>query len=59
MKRHMRGVVMDACGFDSSSAACWRMGRQPTPGFQPGESHGQMSLVGYSPRGRQESDTAE
>ena len=32
---------------------------QPTPVFLPGESHGQMSLVGYSPRGRKESDTTE
>ena len=30
---------------------------QPTPGFLPGESHGQRSLVGYSPGGHQESDT--
>ena len=27
--------------------------------FFPGESHGQRSLVGYSPQGRKESDTAE
>ena len=26
-------------------------GRQPTPVFLPGESHGQRSLAGYSPRG--------
>ena len=25
---------------------------QPTPVFLPGESHGQRSLVGYSPLGR-------
>ena len=31
----------------------------PTPVFLPGESHGQRSLVGYSPRGRKESDTTE
>ena len=24
-------------------------GMQPTPGFLPGDSHGQRSLVGYSP----------
>ena len=30
-----------------------------TPGFLPGESHGQRSLVGCSPRGRKESDTTE
>ena len=27
--------------------------------FLPGESHGLRSLVGYSPRGRKESDTTE
>ena len=32
---------------------------QPTPVFLPGESHGQRSLLGYSPWGRQESDTTE
>ena len=30
----------------------WRRKRQPTPVFLPGESHGQRSLVGYSPWGR-------
>ena len=28
-------------------------------GVVPGESHGQKSLVGYSPWGRKESDTTE
>ena len=32
---------------------------QPTPGFLPGEFHGQRSLTGYSPWGCKESDTAE
>ena len=32
---------------------------QPTPVFLPGESHGRRSLMGYSPRGRKESDTTE
>ena len=36
-----------------------RRKRQPTPVFLPGESHGQRSLVGYSPRGRKESDMTE
>ena len=31
----------------------------PTPVFLPGKSHGQRSLVGCSPLGRQESDTTE
>ena len=33
----------------------WR----PTPVFLPGESHGQRSMVGYSPWGRKESDMTE
>ena len=31
----------------------------PTPVFWPGESHGQRSLAGYSPRGRKESNMTE
>ena len=31
----------------------------PTPVFLPRESHGQRSLVGYSPQGLKESDTTE
>ena len=31
----------------------------PTPVLLPGKSHGQRSLVGYSPWGRYESDTTE
>ena len=37
----------------------WRRKWQPTPVFLPGESRGQRSLVGYSPRGRKELDTTE
>ena len=37
----------------------WRRKWQPTPVFLLGESHGRRSLVGYSPRGRKESDTTE
>ena len=32
---------------------------QPTSVFLPGQFHGQRSLVGYSPRGRKQSDTSE
>ena len=35
-----------------------RRKRLPAPASLPGESHGQRSLVGYSPRGLKESDTA-
>ena len=37
----------------------WRRKWQPTPVFLPGESHGQRSLVGYSPWGHKESDMTE
>ena len=37
----------------------WRRAWQPTPVFLPGESHGQRSLVDYSPWGCKESDTTE
>ena len=48
-----------------SSILAWRIpwteepGGQPTPVFLPGESHGQRSLVGYSPRGHKELDMTE
>ena len=34
-------------------------GMQPTPGFLPGESHGQKSLAGYGAYHHTESDTTE
>ena len=38
------------CGFDPwVGKISWRWAWQPTPVFLPGESHGQRSLVGYSP----------
>ena len=37
----------------------WRRKWQPTPVFLPGESHGQRSLVGYSPQGHREPDMTE
>ena len=33
--------------------------QHPTPVLLPGESHGQMSLAGYSPWGHKESDMTE
>ena len=32
----------------------WRRAQQPTPVFLPGESHGQRSLVSFSPQGCKE-----
>ena len=37
----------------------WRRKWQSTLVFLPGNFHGQRSLVGYSPRGWEESDTTE
>ena len=46
------------CGFDPWVGKIpWRRKWQPTAVFLPGESHGQGSLVGYSPWDRKESDT--
>ena len=37
----------------------WRKAWRPTPVFLPGESHGQRTLVGYSPWCHAELDTTE
>ena len=41
-----------------SGRSWWRQW-QPTPVFLSGESHGQRSLVGYSPWGHKKMDTTE
>ena len=60
--RNQTGVSCMAGKFFTNwairEALPWSRTWQPTPEFLPGESHGQRSLVGYSPRGRKESDTA-
>ena len=49
-----------SCGFNPWARKIpWRRKCQPTLVFLPGESHGQRSLVGYSPWGHKESDTTE
>ena len=45
--------------FDPLVKTLWRRKWQPAPVFMPGESHGQRSLVGYSPWGYKESDMTE
>ena len=48
------------CGFDPwVRKITWRRKWQPDPVFLPGKSHGQRSLVGYSPWGRKEVDMTE
>ena len=63
-----------SCGTNGKETACqcrrpgfnpcvgkmsWTRAWQPSPGFLPGESHGQRSLAGYSLWGHKESDTTE
>ena len=42
-----------------SKGGYWRRQWQPIPVLLPGKSHGQRSLVGCSPWGREDSDTTE
>ena len=52
-------TVDSKCIFYPLSLMSWRRKWQPTAVFLPGESHGQRSLVGYSPQGHKESDTTK
>ena len=45
--------------FGVTYPVSWRRQWHRTPVLLPGKSHGQRSLVGYSPWGREESDTTE
>ena len=50
------GDIHKRRGFDPCVGKVpWRSTWQHTPVFLPGESHGQMSLAGYSPSGHKES----
>ena len=57
IKNHlpMQGTWVRSLGWEVP----WRRKWKSTPGLLPGKSHGQRSLVGYSPWGRKESDTTE
>ena len=46
-------------GSISGSESLWSRKWQPTPVFAPEKFHGQRSLVGYSPCGREELDMTE
>ena len=53
-------VMQKKPGFDPWVGKIpWRRKWLPTPVFLLGKSHGQRSLVGYSPWGRKESDMTE
>ena len=53
------GDIRDAGWIPGLGRCPWRRAWQPNLVFLPGESHGQRSLVGYSPKGHKESDTPE
>ena len=46
-------------GFNTCVGKIWRRKWQPTPVFLPRKSHGQRSLVGYSPWGHRELNMTE
>ena len=54
-----RGEVSINILFSQEFGRRWRRQWHPTPVLLPGKSHGQRSLVGCSPWGREESDTTE
>ena len=58
MKYHLMLVTMSAIE-KSTNNKCWRRKWQSTPVLLPEKSHGQRSLIGYSPWGHKESDTTE
>ena len=49
--------VLNAFKLGRPTPVPWRRQWHPTPVLLPGKSHGQRSLVGCSPWGREESDT--
>jgi len=53
------GDIKDAHSIPGLGRFPWKKSWQPTPVFLPGESHGQRSLAGYSPKGYKESDLTE
>ena len=56
----LESQVQSRPGFDPWAGKMpWSRKWQLTPIFLPGEFHGQRSLVGYSPWGRNESDATE
>ena len=57
--KYWKMMLWKCCTQYTSKFGKLRRKWQPTPVLLPGKSHGQRSVVGYSPRGRKESDTTE
>ena len=55
----IRWMVAILSQINGSQHTWWRRQWHPTPVLLPGKPHGQRSLVGCSPGGREESDTTE
>ena len=53
------GDVRDTGSIPGSGRSPGEGNGNHSPVFLPGESHGQRSMVGYSPWGRKELDTTE
>ena len=54
VNRYSENLQKISTGFDPWIRKIpWRRKWQPTPIFLPGKSHGQRSLVGYSPWGHE------
>ena len=52
-------VVKNPANAEEADSIPLRRKWQRTPGFLPGKSYGQRSLVGYSPWGHKKLDTTE
>ena len=59
MVKNLPTNAEDMGSISESGRFHWKRTWQPTPVFLLGESHGQRSLVGYSPWCCKESDTTE
>ena len=59
MVKTLPAIATDISDTGSIPGFPWRRKWQPTPIVLAGESHGQRTLVGYSPRGHRESDPTE
>ena len=58
-KKKALGSKFQAKNNEKVSLPDWRRQWQPTPVLLPGKSRGRRTLVGFSPWGREESDTTE
>ena len=59
MQQHLKQLLLHSSLTSCMLSHFRRRQWHPTPVFLPGKSHGQGSLVGCSPWGRQQSDTTE